>query len=58
MIQFDNIRGNHQIQAYKEIDNLKNSKNVNEEVNAVLWLDGTLLFLILWGVKTSLDKHK
>jgi len=36
MIQFDNIRGNHQIQAYKEIDNLKNSKNVNEEVNAVL----------------------
>lgn len=26
MIQFDNIKGNHQIQAYKKKDNRKNSK--------------------------------
>jgi len=36
-IQFDNIKGNHQIQAYKEKDNLKNSINVNIEVNALCY---------------------
>lgn len=43
MIQFDNIKGNHQIQAYKKKDNRKNSKNVNIEVHA-LYYDWMELF--------------